>query len=94
MVSSVDLSAAYDTVNRKCLLQKILELTKDIHLTEMIEIMLKNRYLFVEVGVKKSRWQKPKKQHCQQNYSIINYFSPLLFNCIIWMPSLGKIRSC
>ena len=33
----VDLSAAYDTVNHRCLLHKILELTKDICLMELIE---------------------------------------------------------
>ena len=38
----VDLSAAYDTVNHICLLHKILELTKDIRLTERIESVLEN----------------------------------------------------
>ena len=56
----VDLSAAYDTVNHRCLLHKILELTKDIRLTELIESMLENRLFFVELGGKKSRWRRLK----------------------------------
>ena len=35
----VDLLAAYDTVNHSGLLNKILEITKDTHLTELIECM-------------------------------------------------------
>ena len=56
----VDLSVAYDTVNHRCLLHKILEFTKDICLTKLIESMLENRLFFVELGGKKSRWQRLK----------------------------------
>ena len=56
----VDLPAAYDTANHRCLLRKILEITKDIHLTELIESMLENRLFFVELGNKKSRWRRLK----------------------------------
>ena len=38
------------------LLKKILEITKDIDLTELIESMLENRYFYAELGSKKSRW--------------------------------------
>ena len=50
----VDLSAAYDTVNHRHL-HKILKLTKDTHLTEIIEGMLEIRYFYVELGSKKGR---------------------------------------
>ena len=71
----VDLSAAYDTVNHRCLLNKILDLTKDIRLTELIESMLENRYFFVELGSKKSRWRKLKNGLPQESV-----LAPLLFN--------------
>ena len=54
----VDLSAAYDTVNHRCLLHKILDITKDIRLTELIESMLENRLYFVELGDQRSRWRR------------------------------------
>ena len=56
----VDLSAAYDTANHRCLLSKILEITKDIRPTELIESMFENRLFFVELGGKKSRWRRLK----------------------------------
>ena len=71
----VDLSAAYDTVNHRCLLHKILEITKDIHLTELIESMLENRLFFEELGNKKSRWRRLKNGLLQGSV-----LAPLLFN--------------
>ena len=57
----VDLSAAYDTVNHRCLHHKIQELTEDIRLTKLIGSILENiRFFFFELGVKKSRWRKLK----------------------------------
>ncbi|KAJ8402916.1 hypothetical protein AAFF_G00362300 [Aldrovandia affinis] len=60
VLSFVDLSAAYDTVNHRRLLCKILEITKDIHLTELMEAMLQNRRFYVELGGKRSRWRNQK----------------------------------
>ena len=71
----VDLSAAYDTVNHRRLLYKISELTKDIHLTELIESMLGNRFFYVELGSKKSRWRRQKNGLLQGSV-----LAPLLFN--------------
>ena len=56
----VDLSAAYDTVNHRCLLSKILAITRDTSLTELIESMLENRMFYVELGGKRSRWRRLK----------------------------------
>ena len=70
----VDLSAAHDTVNHRRLLHKILELTKDIHLTELIESMLGNRFFYVELGSKKSRWRRQKNGQPQGSV-----LAPLLF---------------
>ena len=50
-----DLSSAYDTVNHRCLLYKILEITKDTRLTELVESILENMHFYVELGSKKSR---------------------------------------
>ena len=54
----VDLSAAYDTVNHRRLLSKVLEMTGDVHLTDLIRIMLENRRFFVVLNGKESRWRR------------------------------------
>ena len=46
----VDLSAAYDTVNHRRLLSKVLEMTGDVH--------LKSRRFFVVLNGMKSRWRR------------------------------------
>ncbi|KAJ4933183.1 hypothetical protein JOQ06_030018 [Pogonophryne albipinna] len=71
----VDLSAAYDTVNHRRLLSKILETTGDTRLTELIESMLENRHFFVELGGKKSRWRRLRNGLPQGSV-----LAPLLFN--------------
>ena len=79
----VDLSAAYDTVNHRILLNKILELTKDIHLTELIESMLENRFFFVELGSKKSR-----RRRLNNGLPQGSVLAPLLFN--IYRPTTNQ----
>uniref|UniRef100_A0A3B4XXF1 Reverse transcriptase domain-containing protein n=1 Tax=Seriola lalandi dorsalis TaxID=1841481 RepID=A0A3B4XXF1_SERLL len=71
----VDLLAAYDTVNHRRLLSKILETTRDIRLIELTESMLENRHFFVELGGKKSRWRRFKNGLPQGSV-----LAPLLFN--------------
>ena len=43
----VDLSAAYDTVNYRRRFSKVLEMTGDVHLTDLIRTMLESRRFFV-----------------------------------------------
>uniref|UniRef100_A0A671VIV1 Uncharacterized protein n=1 Tax=Sparus aurata TaxID=8175 RepID=A0A671VIV1_SPAAU len=50
----VDLSAAYDTVNHRLLLKKILENTKDLAFTDLIRALLKNRRFYVVLNNKQS----------------------------------------
>lgn len=72
----VDLSAAYDTVNHRRLLSKILETTKDTSLTELIESWRTNFFFFfVEPGGKKSRWCRLKRGLPHRSV-----LGPLLFN--------------
>ena len=71
----VDLSAAYDTVNHRRLLSKFLDMTKDLHLTELIQTMLQNRRFFVELGGKRSRWRK--QQNGLPQGSVL---APMMYN--------------
>ena len=50
----VDLSATYDTVNHRSLLSKVLEMTDDVQLTDLIRTMLENRRFFVVLNGKKT----------------------------------------
>ena len=81
----VDLSAAYDTVNHRCLLSKILAITRDISLTELIKSMLENRMFYVEMGGKRSRWRRLKNGLPQGSV-----LAPLLFN--IYQPGSDDTR--
>uniref|UniRef100_A0A671UET3 Reverse transcriptase domain-containing protein n=1 Tax=Sparus aurata TaxID=8175 RepID=A0A671UET3_SPAAU len=54
----VDLSAAYDTVNHRLLLKKILENTNDLAFTDLIRALLKDRRFYVVLYNKQSRWQR------------------------------------
>ena len=53
----VDLSAAYDTVNHRRLLEKAYNMTMDYRLMCMIHTLLENRRFFVELAGKISRWR-------------------------------------
>ena len=56
----VDLSAAYDTISHKLLLNKIYRMTSDIKFTDLIGNMLSNRRYLVELNGQKSRWRNQK----------------------------------
>ena len=71
----VDLSAAYDTVNHRSLLSKVLEVTGDVQLTDLISTMLENRLFFVVLKGKKSRWRRQRNGLPQGSV-----LTPMLFN--------------
>ncbi len=70
----VNLSAAYDTVNHKRLLSKVLKTTEDTCLAELTESMFENRHFF-ELGGKKSRLRRLKNGLPQGSMLVL-----LLFN--------------
>ena len=71
----VDLSAAYDTVNHRRLLEKVYNITRDYHLMCMIRTLLENRRFFVELGGERSRWRSQRNGLPQGSV-----LAPLLFN--------------
>ena len=71
----VDLSAAYDTVNHRRLLSKVLEMNGDVQLTDLIRTMLENRRFFVMLNGKKSRWRRQRNGLPQGSV-----LAPMLFN--------------
>ena len=56
----MDLTAAYDTVNHSLLLSKILNITKDLRFTEVVQSLLSNRRYYVDFCGKRSRWRRQK----------------------------------
>ena len=63
----VDISAAYDTISHKLLLNKICRMTSDIKFTDLIGNMLSNRRYFVELNGQKGnhlRANPDKTQTC------------------------------
>lgn len=74
----IDLTAAYDTVNHKLLLDKIYRLTKDLQLMKTVQAMLQNRRFFVTLHGKKSRWRNQKNGLPQGSV-----LSPLLYNIYV-----------
>ena len=71
----VDLSAAYDTMNHRKLLHKLLEITKDSSLTKFTQTMLSNRRFYVILNGKRSKWRNQKNGLPQGSV-----LAPLLFN--------------
>ena len=71
----VDLSAAYDTFNHQRLLSKVLEMTGDVHLTDLIRTILESRRFFVMLNGKKSRWRRQRNGLPQGSV-----LAPMLFN--------------
>ena len=71
----VDLSAAYDTVQHRLMIRKLLDMTGDIDLCQVIRGLLSNRRFFVQLNDKKSRWGSQKNGLPQGSV-----LAPLLFN--------------
>ena len=57
----VDLSAAYNTINHRKLLHKLLEIAKDSSLTKFTQTMLSNQRFYVILNAKRSKWRNQKK---------------------------------
>ena len=70
----VDLSAAYDTVNRRLLIHKLYDFTGDSTLCKVIQYMLSSRRLYVELNNDRNRWRNQKNGLPQGSV-----LSPILF---------------
>ena len=71
----VDLSAAYDTLNHRILIQKLYNTTQDSQLCRVLQNMQSNRRFYVELNNERSRWRKQKNG--LPHGSVL---SPILFN--------------
>ena len=74
----VDLSAAYDTVNHRILIQKLYNITQCSPLCRVIQYMLSSSRFYVDLTNERIRWRKQKNgfpQGC--------VLSPILFNIYI-----------
>ena len=71
----VDLSTAYDTVQHRLMIRKLMDMTGDIDLCQVIRGLLSNRRFFVQLNDKKSRWRSQKNGLPQGSV-----LAPLLFN--------------
>ena len=71
----VDLSAAYDMVNHRIVVQKLFQITKDVRSTKLIQNMLASRRFFVDIAGKRSKWPRQKNGLPQRSV-----LAPLLFN--------------
>ena len=71
----VDLSAAYNTVQHRLMIRKLMDMTGDIDLCQMIRGLLSNPRFFVQLNDKKSRWRSQKNGLPQGSV-----LAPLLFN--------------
>ena len=70
-----DLSALYDTVNHRLLIQKLFNITQDSTLCRVIQNLLSNRRFYVELNNVRSRWRLQKNNMPQGSV-----LSPTLFN--------------
>ena len=75
----VDLSAAYDTVNHRSLLAKLLEMTGDLYLTDRVCNMLDNLRLFVVLdGMAKTTKRVTSGKHTGAN--VVQYIYTQMIN--------------
>ena len=73
--SILDLSVAHDTVQHRVMIRKLMDMTGDIDLCQVIRVLLSNRRFFVQLNDKKSRWRSQKNGLPQGSV-----LAPLLFN--------------
>ena len=71
----IDLSAAYDTVNHRLLIQKLYDFTEDSPLCKVIQNILSSRRFYVELNIDRIRWHNQKNGFPQGSV-----LSPILFN--------------
>ena len=71
----VDLSAAYNTVNHRLLIQKLFNITQDSTICRVIQNLLSNRRFYVELNNERTRWRLQKNGVPQGSV-----LSPTLFN--------------
>ena len=71
----IDLSAAYDTVNHRILIQKLYNIIEDSQLCRVLQNMLSNIRFYVELNNERSRWIILKNGLPQGSV-----LSPILFN--------------
>ena len=74
-VTFVDLSAAYDTVDHRILIQKLYNTTQDRQLCRVFQNMLSNTRYYVKLNNDRSRWRNQKNGLTQGSV-----LSPILFN--------------
>lgn len=71
----IDITAAYDTVQHRTMIRKLLDMTGDLDLCQVMKSLLNNRRFFVQLDDKKSKW-KAQKNGLPQG----SVLAPLLFN--------------
>ena len=71
----LDISAAYDTVNHRRLIEKVYSMTREYRLMYMIRTVLDKYRFFVELERKRSRWRLQKN-----GLPLLSVLAPLLFN--------------
>ena len=71
----MDLTAAYDTVNHRLLLNKVAKVVKNSRIVSIIQSLLSNRRFYVEMDGRKSRWRNQKNGLPQGSV-----LAPTLFN--------------
>ena len=71
----VDLSAEYDTMNHRLLIQKLYNITRDSALRRVIQNLLSNRRLYVKLHNEGRTWRLQKNGLPQGSV-----LSPILFN--------------
>ena len=59
----VDLSAACDTVQHRLMIRKLMDMTGDLDLCQVIRGLLSNHDFFVQLNDKNSRWVQPAEPH-------------------------------